>query len=221
MKEKKLKQDTGQKLSQTQMKWIGLTGGIASGKSSVAEILRKLGYKVADADQIAHKVVVKDSEGLRQIVQAFGEKILNLDQSLNRKALGNLVFGQAPNLEKLEKILHPLIQAETALQRQAWKNAGEKIAFYDVPLLFEKNLEANFDGILLISTDEKTQKQRMKKRDQLSDSEIINRLNSQLAMTEKIKKSTWVIKNSGSLEELESQVKKILLQIQSGTAKTN
>jgi dephospho-CoA kinase len=195
------------------MKWIGVTGGIASGKSSVSQILKKLGFNVADADQIARDVVALGTLGLQKVSSVFGDQILNPDQSLNRRALGQMVFGNPHKLLQLEQILHPLVQAETLKQKQAWQAAGEQIAFYDVPLLFEKKLEAGFDGIIVVTTSEQNQKNRMKVRDQLSDSEIVSRLSSQLGLDEKVQKATWVVHNDGTLKDLENRVQKVVSDI--------
>ncbi len=200
------------------MKWIGLTGGIATGKSTVSQMLTGRGYAVADADQIARDVVNAGTLGLKKIVDRFGVQILNEDKTLNRRALGKLVFGRPRELEDLENILHPLIQNETLRLKQKWQAAGEAVAFYDVPLLFEKNLQLQFDQVVLITCSLENQKNRMRNRDQLADKEIQNRLSSQLDLKEKERRADRVIWNDGSLQDLELQVQHLISEIQSGKA---
>lgn len=120
------------------MKWIGLTGGIASGKSTVAQLLRDAQIPVIDADEIARGVVAQGGEGLTKVVSHFGQQILNSDGSLNRKKLGQKVFGRPEELRVLENILHPLVKAETTRRRQSLEQQNLPVAIYDVPLLFEK-----------------------------------------------------------------------------------
>lgn len=200
------------------MKWIGLTGGIASGKSTVSKILQDLGLPIVDADQIAKKVVDPGQPGLQKVVSHFGKEILKSDGSLDRKKLGQMVFGKPKQLLELENILHPLIKAETLKQRQEFEKQGKAFAFYDVPLLFEKNLENQFDAIIVVTSSEDLQKSRMKARDLLSDEEIANRLKSQIPLSIKIGKATWVLKNDGTLEELKQATLELLKKIQSGKA---
>jgi dephospho-CoA kinase len=196
------------------MKWIGLTGGIASGKSTVSRVLRKKGFSVVDADELARQVVEPGQSGLAQVVSAFGTDLLDPDGRLDRRKLGKLVFGRPEQLRKLEALLHPLIQSETMKLRQQAESRGEAFAFYDVPLLFEKNMQTDFDAIIVVSSSPELQIQRMKSRDGLTDQEVRERLGSQISLSEKEGKATWVIRNEGSLSELESQVSQLISQIQ-------
>ncbi len=200
------------------MKWYGLTGGIASGKSSVSQILKNEGFAVVDADLIAREVVDAGRPGLQLVVDQFGTSVLKPDGGLDRKKLGQMVFGQPEKLLLLESILHPLVKQETARQRQSYKDQGQALVFYDVPLLFEKNMQADFDGIIVVATSEDVQRARMKTRDRLSEDEITKRLGSQKSMAEKIKQATWVIQNDGSLEDLKKSTLQVLRKIQSGKA---
>jgi len=200
------------------MKWFGLTGGIASGKSSVSQILKNEGFAVVDADAIAREVVEVGSTGLAAVRAHFGTEILKPDGSLDRKKLGKLVFGQPEKLLQLENILHPLVKQETLRQRNDHQAKGRDFVFYDVPLLFEKRMEKEFDGIIVVTASDEIQRQRMKSRDQLSDAEISNRLQSQIPLAEKIKRATWVIENHGSLQDLRSSVLNLIQKIQSGKA---
>ena len=139
------------------MQWIGLTGGIATGKSTAAEILRKLGYPVIDADAVSRQAVGPGTMGLQEVVRTFGQDVLLADGSLDRKKMATAVFDNPQLREKLEIILHPLIQAEVARQRQELEKNGHQLAIYDVPLLFEKNLDNQFDQIILVYAPEAVQ----------------------------------------------------------------
>lgn len=200
------------------MKWIGLTGGIASGKSTVSRLLREQGFTVIDADLIAKYVVEPGQAGLNQVVNHFGAEILKPDGSLDRRKLGQMVFGSPVKLLELENLLHPLIKAETLRRRNESAQRGEAFAFYDVPLLFEKKMESDFDSIIVVEAGEHLQKSRMKQRDQLSDDEINHRLGSQISLAHKVGKATWVLRNEGTLEDLELAVRDLVRKIQSGMA---
>src|SRR5688572_21949397 len=131
------------------MKWIGLTGGIGSGKSTVAKALRSKAFTVIDADEMARRAVEPKSQGLDEIVQAFGQKILKPDGSLDRKSLGMMVFSDPSQLEKLEKIIHPHIQALVKAERARLSGKGG-LLFYDIPLLYEKSMESQFDSVVVV-----------------------------------------------------------------------
>jgi dephospho-CoA kinase len=190
-----------------EMKWIGLTGGIASGKSTVAALLRKMGIPVVDADELARAAVQKDSPGLAQVVRAFGRDVLTSEGNLDRKRLGQRVFGEPNDLKKLEDILHPIVRKLAEQEKSRLQEAGHKVAIYDVPLLFEKNMESLFNGVLVVSTTPEIQQARVIARDGLSSLEAKRRMSTQMDLSEKLARATWVIENSGSPEELEIKVK--------------
>lgn len=192
------------------MKWIGLTGGIASGKSTVAEMLRTLGHSVLDADLISRQLTGNPGPALDEISRLFGVGVLNPDRSLNRKALGDLVFGRAEEILKLENILHPLIQAKVQEEKLRLAQAGKSVSFYDVPLLYEKKLEKGFDAVVVVAVDEVLQRQRLALRNSLSLSEVEARLKSQMPLSEKVKLTSYVIHNDGDLKQLEAEVQRVL-----------
>lgn len=187
------------------MKWIGLTGGLASGKSTVARLLRTKGYPVIDADELAKAVVAPGTEGLREVLAAFGSDLLQTDGALDRRELGRRVFGKPEELRRLEAIIHPRVQAETSARRRAFATQGFRIAFYDVPLLFEKNI-TGFDAVVVVTAGEQLRKTRLKSRDGLDDEEIARRLASQIPLPEKEAKADYVLHNDGDLASLEKQV---------------
>lgn len=197
------------------MKWIGLTGGIASGKSTVAKLIASRGYSVLDADEMARTVSKKGSSGLDLIVQQFGTSVLGFDGELDRKAMGNLVFSDKQKLLQLEAILHPLIKTEIQKQRKLLESQGVTIAFYDVPLLFEKKMEKDFDYIVLVSTSKNLQISRMQSRNGFSLEEAEARLLNQIPLLEKEVQATWVIHNQGNLQDLEAATDAVLQKIQS------
>lgn len=199
----------------TKMKWIGLTGGIASGKSTVAKLISARGVPVIDADQMARKVSQKGTPGLHQLVQHFGQDILGPDGELDRKRLGEKVFSNKQKLLELEAILHPLIKIEVQKKRAELSSLGAPLAFYDVPLLFEKKMDKDFDYIVLVSTTQNLQIERMKSRDGFSIEQAEARLLNQIPLAEKEAKANWIIHNHGSLKDLEVATDDVLLKIQS------
>lgn len=196
------------------MKWIGLTGGLASGKSTVARMLRTKGYPVVDADELAKDVVASGTPGLAKVIQEFGSDLLLPDGSLDRRALGRKVFGNSEALARLESIVHPLVQAETTARRKAFASQGFRLAFYDVPLLFEKQL-TGFDSVVVVSAPEALRRDRMVSRDKLSLDEIDRRLASQLPMDHKVARADHVLTNDGDLASLEAQVDRLLEALRS------
>jgi dephospho-CoA kinase len=201
-----------------QMKWVGLTGGIASGKSTVARLFRERGIPVVDADQIAREVTRKDSPGLESVLSHFGRDLVDLQGNLDRKKLGRVVFADKAKLKELENILHPEIRAQTARLKKQLQEQGHSVAIYDVPLLFEKNMMKDFDAIIVVTAVEAEQIRRLKERDRLGDQEIQDRLRAQLPMAHKEQQAHYVIKNDGSIEDLEKSVRQVLVKLQSGKA---
>jgi dephospho-CoA kinase len=194
------------------LKWIGLTGGIASGKSTVANGLRSRGYKVLDADELARRVVAPGSIGLKKIVQVFGPELLTKTGELDRAKLGALIFANPLERQKIEQITHPLVRELSLKERQRLESEGHQSAFYDVPLLFEKNLDATFDFVLLVVSDEKNQRLRMAKRNGFNPVEIDQRLRAQLKLKDKIPRAQYVIINDGTLAELETAIDRFIKQ---------
>lgn len=192
------------------MKWIGLTGGIASGKSTVAKILRDLGLPVVDADSLARLVVMPGASGLRAIAQTFGEDFVRPDGSLDRAKLGQLIFSESSHRLKLEGILHPLIQELKQAERLELENKGCEIAFYDIPLLFEKDLARDFDKTILVYCTPEEQLKRLVERDGLSRDEAARRIAAQLPIDSKMKLADFVIFNNGGQAELKANTLAIL-----------
>lgn len=195
------------------MKWIGITGSIGTGKSTVSQFIREMGFEVLDADRIAQDLLRKNSAAYPQIVQLFGQDILSEDKEIDRKKLAQKVFGNKENLTLLEEIIHPLVQLAVEEKKKLLQSRGDKIAFYDVPLLFEKNLQDRFDAVLLVACDPEIQIERIKKRNSWSDEEITKRLNSQMTLKDKIKLSTHTLYNNSDFLSLKNSTVQTVNQL--------
>lgn len=194
------------------MRVIGLTGGIASGKSTVSNIFKKVGVPIIDADVIARKVVEKDSVGLKSLTKRFGNSILLDDGSLDRAQLGIKMFSDASALKEVNDLLQPLIRTEIELQIQEAKKQNNPLLILDIPLLFEMHYETLCDEIIVVAVLVETQIQRLKNRNGLSKEEALKRIESQMPLEEKVKKADIVWTNEGSIEELEARVHQWLLE---------
>lgn len=195
-------------------KIIGLTGGIASGKSTVSNYLRGLGYSVVDADQIARQVVEPGTVGLEKIVAAFGDGLLLPDGQLNRQQLAKAVFTDNRQLQTLNQILQPLIRQKITQQLTKLRAAGVPIVFLDAPLLFEQKYDSLCDLIMVITVSPQTQLKRLMTRDQLTVTQAQVRIKSQLPMALKVKQANVVIDNDTTRENTEQQVQHWLANVQ-------
>lgn len=195
------------------MVWIGITGGLGSGKSTVAEIFAELGFPVLVADQISRLAVGRGSEGLRAVAQAFGPEFV-IDGELDRKKMAAAVFKEAKQLALLESIIHPRIRAMVQEKKGELQAAGHKVAFYDVPLLFEKKMVRDFDAVIVVNASEDLCIRRAVARDGLSVEQVSARMAQQLPLIEKVKLADWVIENHGDLVELRRQVERVRGEIE-------
>lgn len=185
---------------------IGLTGSMGSGKSVVASLLRDANVPVIDADELARRITTEPSPVLEQIRARFGTSVFNADQSLNRKALAEIVFQDKKALADLESITHPAIEA--LRQKELEKLAkSHKVAVYMAPLLIEKNLSQGIDKTILVVASEELMLKRIHLRDGLNEHEARLRLNAQLSTQEKMKRADAIIENNGTVEELFMQLK--------------
>ena len=195
------------------MKLIGLTGGIASGKSTVAAILRRLGAAVVNADELSREVVQPGTPGWEEIVETFGPEVLQPDRALDRQKLRKIVFNAPQARKKLEAIIHPRVRALAEQRIQEHAAAGFEIVVYEVPLLFEGNLQNSLRPVLLVATDMATQKKRLQQRDQLTESEAEKHIAAQMSLEQKRRLADYVIENDGNLDDLERQVVDVLTKI--------
>ncbi|WP_153721467.1 dephospho-CoA kinase [Sporosarcina cascadiensis] len=189
---------------------IGLTGSIASGKSTVANMLRDKGYPIVDADVIAREVVEPGSRLLDEIQSVFGKEVIREDGSLNREKLGNVVFGDENKRRRLNELMHPAIRGEMVRQKEQYIEQGFSTVIMDIPLLFESKLHSYVEKILVVSVRKELQKQRLMARNKLSDEEADARIASQLDLEIKEQGADAVIHNNGTIEETEQQLNRIL-----------
>ena len=185
---------------------IGLTGGIASGKSTVSGELSRQGVPIFDADQNARDAVAKGSKGLAMVVEAFGNEYLTVEGELNRPKVSELVFRDKQALKTLEGILHKIVweNAEGFLQAQQEQDA--KLAVLDVPLLIETGWHKQVDKVWLVAVSRQQQIERAMLRSGMTEAEVVARINSQMSLEEKRKYADVVLDNSGSLEQTLAQV---------------
>jgi len=187
---------------------FALTGSIGSGKSSAAMFFKELGALVISADELAHRVLAKDTEGLAAVVKEFGSDVLLKNGELNRKHLADIVFADVSRRKALEAITHPQIQKLAAAEFEKLGGRTAPLAVYDVPLFFEAGLDKlGFKGSIVVSASESECLNRVMERDQITLLEAKTRLKSQLPINEKAKKADYVLDNSGSLDSLKIQVK--------------
>ena len=187
-----------------------LTGGIGSGKSTVAGLFLDAGAQVIDADKIAYEVVARGSLGLQEVISRFGTEFLTSNGDLDRVKMGQRVFGDEEARKALESIVHPRV-AKRAVEafRLAREARPQSLIVYDIPLLFETSQEKDFEGVILVFVDEETQKNRLLARDGLSQEDIQRRLDAQIPLREKQARADFVIDNTGSLEETKQEVRKL------------
>jgi dephospho-CoA kinase len=191
------------------MRIIGLTGGIASGKSSVAALLERLGAAVVDADLLAREVVQPGENALEQIAAAFGAQVLESDGSLNRAALAEIVFGDPGARRTLEGITHPAIRARADQKLARLRAEGVQTVFYVAPLLIEAGNSHRVDEIWVVYLDRESQLARLMARDSLGREAALQRIASQMPMEEKKLLGKVVIDNRGTWEELEAEVRRL------------
>ena len=186
---------------------IGLTGGIATGKSTVAGMLQERGAYVLDADVLARSVIERPSKGYRQVVKAFPEAV-RADGSLDRKKLGSIIFNSNERRRVLEGIIHPLVIQRMQVEGRAAEQDGH-IVVCDIPLLFETNCQEWLDSVWVVYTDPRVQRQRLLARDGMEADEAERRIQAQMPLEDKRVRADAVIDNSDSLQETEEQVEQL------------
>ncbi|MCU0664393.1 MAG: dephospho-CoA kinase [Myxococcota bacterium] len=184
------------------LKVVGLTGGIASGKSAVAAVLRQRGLPVLDADELGHMVLEPQGEACDEVVAVFGREVLGGDGAIDRQKLGAKVFGDVEARARLEAITHPAIArlAQRALSLVA--ESGHKLAIYEAALLVETGVYKGLDALVVVSCSVETQARRVMARDGLCVSDAAARIASQLPLSEKLKVADYIIENEGDLAAL-------------------
>ena len=188
------------------MKIIGLTGGIGSGKTSVASKLRALGARVFDADEVAKNAVLPGTEGFRKVVEIFGTRIVDAEGKLDRTVLAEIVFNDKESLKTLEEIIHGYVWQETDKFLIECRQAGERAVILDVPLLIECGWYKKVDEVWLVALPVEKQIMRTMERSGMTAEAVQARIAAQMSLDEKKKYATLIIDNSGTWEETEKQV---------------
>lgn len=195
-------------------KVIGLTGGIATGKTTVSNLFRQAGIPVIDADLVARQVQTPDSIGLTRLVKAFGAQILLPTGQLNRAALGKIIFNSIQARQKLNEIMQPLIWDELWQQVTHFKRQNLPLVVIDVPLLFEQHYDEQCDYVVVVYTDKAIQLTRLMARDNSTKEEALARINAQLPLAKKAALADRVINNNVQEPELHQQVAQLISDLQ-------
>jgi dephospho-CoA kinase len=189
---------------------VGLTGGIGSGKSEVARRLASYGAMIIDADRLAREVVEPGTDGLAAVVDVFGDEVLAADGSLDRPALGRIVFGDEAARRRLEAIIHPRVRARAGeLEKAAVAADPDVVVVHDIPLLVETGQAAGFDAVVVVDAPEEVQIDRLTRVRGISPEDARVRVAAQASRAERRSAATVVLDNSGALTALDAQVKRL------------
>ncbi len=195
---------------------VGLTGGIVSGKSTVARMFRQLGADIIDADNIARAIVQPGEKAWKNIVHYFGKEILQDNKEINRKELAKIVFADKERLEKLNKITHPEIMAiiKNKIREMRSKDSSDgTICIIELPLLFEANLEGMMDKVVVVYLKREEQIKRLFIRNHLTQEEAISRIDSQMPLERKLQQADYVIDNRTTIDQTKKQVRQIWYEL--------
>ena len=195
------------KMDKVLVKIIGLTGGIASGKTTVAKLFEALGATVIDADAVTHSLYEKRLDLVKSLSEAFGKEILTPLGKIDRLKLGALVFADASHRKKLETLVHPIIREEIQNQIEEAKRKNPPLILVEAALLVETGYYKQWDGLIVVKANPHHQEERLMQRNSFSSEEAKERIGVQISLADRLKAAHWVIDNSGSLEETERQVK--------------
>ena len=201
------------------MRVIGLTGGIATGKSTFAAALRALGAPIIDADQLARAAVARGTPGLAAVTAEFGKGVLTPDGELDRKRMGSLVFADPAARARLEAAVHPAVRALFRAQMARLAAEGHDLAVYDVPLLYEANVESEVDLAVVVWAPREAQIARLAVRDGLGRADAEARLAAQLPVDEKAARADVVVVNDGDPAALAAKARRLLEDVRGGLAR--
>ncbi|MEX1362331.1 MAG: dephospho-CoA kinase [Nannocystaceae bacterium] len=188
----------------------GLTGGIGSGKSTVAELLEEYGVPVVSADELSRVVVAPGSEGLQAVIDKFGPEVVDDRGDLDRRRMASLVFGDPQRRRELEAILHPRIRDRFEQVLDALEKAGHEVAVYEVPLLFERNLQSEMKAVVLVTAPTDVRVARVRARDDVTETEVRARIAAQMDEDSKRRRADYIIENDGGLDDLRREVEFLL-----------
>jgi dephospho-CoA kinase len=198
----------------SRMLMIGLTGGVATGKSTVAKLFKECGAVVIDADALARQVVEPGKPAWRDIVRLYGKQVLETDRTLNRPALAHIVFRDPRKLRMLSRIIHPRVAREQSrLTRGLARKDPNVIIVYDVPLLFEAGVDKRVDHIIVVVADRETQITRLQRRNHLTRAEALRRIRSQLPLAQKSKRADYILKGTVPLPTLKRAVRRVYAEL--------
>jgi dephospho-CoA kinase len=190
---------------------VGLTGGIATGKTTVAQMFKRCGAVVIDADQLAREVVRPKTPAWREIVAAFGDDILTPNGSINRQALGAIVFHDRRKLRELERIIHPRVAREQQrLVRRIAARRPNAVIVYEVPLLFESGAHKRVDKVIVVTADRKTQIARLKRRNDLTRAEALRRIKHQMPLARKVRRADVVLNGTDEKAAVRKEVRRLM-----------
>jgi dephospho-CoA kinase len=197
---------------------LGLTGGIASGKSAVAALLREMGFSVLDADSVSHKLMEPGQPAHDEILQQFGSELATADGRIDRAKLASIVFAEPAKLTRLNAILHPRVEQIIFRQFDEWQRNGVRDAvFVEAALLIEAGIGKKLDGLVVAWCEPEQQRERLRARG-MSEVEAKRRIAAQLPLEEKLRQATYTIDCSGSLEETRAQVQSLAAKIRQGAS---
>lgn len=192
---------------------LGLTGGIATGKTTISNYLKTKEIPVLDADEYARKVVEPGTSGLTDIVNTFGKQVLQSDGSLNRKLLGQIIFNDMTARQKLNDITHPRIRQMMTDELQKFAKDKTPLVILDIPLLLENHNIAGADAIMVVTVPESIQLNRLMQRNNLTKEEAQRRIDAQMPLSEKEKLADFIVDNSGTIANTLTQVDKVIQKI--------
>jgi dephospho-CoA kinase len=200
---------------------VGLTGGVASGKTAVSQVLKEEGAYIIDADQIARELVQPHTPAWNELIRAFGKEILQEDESIHRKKLADKVFADPEKRKLLNEILHPRITEEMNRRtKEIGQEDPDAIIVIDAPLLIEVGYHRKMEKLIVVTSTEAQQIERLKERDGINPDEALRIFASQMALEEKVKLADFVIRNVGSLEETRKRAKEVFNELKNVTLQT-
>lgn len=201
------------------MRLVGLTGGIASGKSTFAAALRELGAPVLDADALARQAVRRGTPALAELVGAFGPEVLGADGELDRRRMATRVFSDPSARARLEAVVHPAVRRAVAEETARLAAAGQDLAFYDVPLLYETGLDAGLECVVVVYAPPEVQRARLASRDGIGPEEADARLAAQIPIDEKARRADVLVMNDGDVAALRDKARAVLGALRSGLSR--
>ena len=198
---------------------IGLTGGIATGKTTVARMFKDLGAKVLSADEVVHRMLQPGSDVWRRVVREFGESVLDESGNVDRGRLADIVFRDPDKRSRLEAIMHPPVLESLDIEAKRFRKSGEGVLILEIPLLVETSCLYLVDKVLVVTAEQDTQIKRLEKRYGISSEDASLRIASQLPMSEKLRHADWVVSTEGTFGSTKAQVRKVWRAIQKSLAR--